>query len=254
MRKLLIILFIFLSATLKAQIIRASANYVSLINVTYKDILGDGNTVAWYKADSLETITKSNPGDPNIDNLVSAWKDCLGSGNDLGDGTNAWTRPIWSANGILFDGSNDFMKTAAFTLNQPVTIYIVLKVVSFSAWMTIIDGGTANYGALLERATTPTIGAFAGTNALETGDLAVNTWGIVTIVFNGASSSIQVDNHDAVTGDAGSANPGGIVIGANISGTANSNIQVEEIIYRKVADSSPNKILIQNYLKAEYGL
>jgi hypothetical protein len=55
----------------------------------------------------------------NISDEVIALKDRKGSGHDFTD-PGATKRPIWSADGITFDGLDDFLRTAAFTLNNPV--------------------------------------------------------------------------------------------------------------------------------------
>jgi hypothetical protein len=74
----------------------------------------------WIRVDYLKGITKDGS------DLVSKWADQSGNDNDLlqATGTN---QPIINANGILFDGVDNFMKAVSFTLIQPEFIYMVFK-------------------------------------------------------------------------------------------------------------------------------
>lgn len=215
----------------------------------YPLILKDGNTVAWYDSQLLSTITKDGS------DFVSAWNDKLGSGHDLlqAVGTN---QPKWfSVNGILFDGVDNFMKTAAFTLIQPEMIYMVFKQVTWISNSRVFDGNLVNSGILRQVVATPQIGVFAGSASTKSSDLALNTYGIARVLFNGASSKFIVNNNIPITGDFGAANLGGFILGSNAGGGVNhSNIQVKEIILRKVADSATDEQNIYNYLSKKYGI
>src|ERR1035437_6234377 len=101
---------------------------------SYPTVLTDGNTVAWYDFNQLSTVTKDGG-----TGEVSRWNDYLGSGHDLLQSV-ATRYPIWSSDGITFDGSNDYMRAVDFTLNQPEFIYIVFKNVSWSGTHYIFDG------------------------------------------------------------------------------------------------------------------
>ena len=83
-------------------------------------IINDGSTVAWFLSDEPTTITL------DVADRVSRWNDYLGSGHDLIQGVGA-DQPLWSANGILFDGVTEYMKTAPFAYVQPEMIYMVIK-------------------------------------------------------------------------------------------------------------------------------
>ena len=52
--------------------------------------------------------------------------------------------PLWSANGVLFDGANDFLKTAPITYVRPEMIYIVFKQISWTASDMILSGNAPN--------------------------------------------------------------------------------------------------------------
>jgi hypothetical protein len=73
-----------------------------------------GGTWAWYDFTDATTLTDDGGG------LISKWEDKLGSGHDLIAAGAA--RPTLTANGILFNGSSNYMKTATANLDQPTII------------------------------------------------------------------------------------------------------------------------------------
>jgi len=83
-------------------------------------------------------------------------------------------------------------------------------------------------------------------------DLSVNTWGIVRILFNGASSELIINGGSATTGDFGSDDMGGIILGAQQSGAGWGNVEFKEIIIRKIADTPTNETAILDYLNTKY--
>ena len=209
-------------------------------------VLSDGNTVAWF--DKTENITKDGS------NFVSAWGDKSGNGNDLlqAAGTN---QPLWSADGVLFDGIDNFMKCAAFTLVQPTMIYLVVKQITWALNDRIFDGEAGNSGVLYQTATTPGLKAFAGTNSTQNDNLVVNTFGIIRILFNGASSKLIVNETTPVTGNFGASDMGGFILGSAASGASGwSNIQAAEPIIRKIADTAPNEQIIYDFLASKYSI
>lgn len=208
-----------------------------------------GNEVFHYLASDLTTITKDGS------NLVSRWNDKLGSGRDLIQviGTN---QPLWSADGILFDGVDNFMKCAAFTWNQPEFIIIVFKQVTWTINDIIFDGtGASNRGRLMQRTASPGLSIYAGTQLELNNNLAVNTWGIVRTLFNGANSELQINNTAALIGNTSTQNMNGFILGCSYTTiAAYSNIQVAEIISLKIAPSSDYKTSLYNVVKRRNNL
>jgi hypothetical protein len=206
-------------------------------------VLNDGNTVAWF--DYEENVTKDGS------NYVSIWGDKSGNNNDLEQLTGA-NQPIYSASGILFDGVSDNMKTDPFTLNQPEFIYIVLKQVSYTGFDCLFDGNSNLTGALVQPALNALriqAGASLGNVAFTVGD-----WGIVRVVFNGASSKIQVNEDAALEGNPGANNMGGFTIGSRGGLIRHGNVEVKEIIIRKIVDATGDEQDIYDYLANKYGL
>ena len=207
-------------------------------------IILDGNTVGWY--DFNVGITKDGS------NFVSAWNSRIGANHLLqATGTN---QPLHSASGVLFDGIDNFMKAASFTFNQPEFVYAVLKQASWTNGDVLFDGNTASSGRLFQRSTSPNLGISAPTNIGTDTNAIIGNYVIVRVLFNGASSSIQINANSKTSGDAGTNNMGGITIGASGANLVFSNVEIKEAIFRKVADNSTNEEAIYNYLKTKYAL
>jgi len=207
----------------------------------YPAVLNDGNTVGFY--DYLLGITKDGA------NLVSAWNSIIGANHLLqATGTN---QPLWSANGVLFDGIDNFMKCVAFTWNQPEFLYLVMKQVTWTNADRIWDGNTLTSVMCYQQGVTPNLGVYSGTTQLNNTNLAINTWGIVRVLYNGAGSKFIINNTTPVTGNAGTNSAAGFTLGADGNNLQFSNIQVKEIINRV---STLGEAAIYAYLATKYGL
>lgn len=191
------------------------------------DDLEDGDTKFWLAGTDLVTITK------NV-NEVSEVKDKLRSIRTLTQDT-ATKYPIWSADGLTFDGSNDFIR-GIFTYPQPASYYLLLKVVTWGSSKAIIDGGSSSSCVVQMINSSPHIRIWAGTELAEA-DIPLDEWFVLRIIINGANSSIQVNSNAALTGNAGNNPPAGITIGAFYNGTNAGNIVLKEGIFRTGLDS-----------------
>lgn len=160
--------------------------------------------VAWFREGVGITITGAG---------VAVWADQSGNGNDLLQGTDT-NRPAYSAGVVTFDGVDNYLKAAAFTLVQPTTIVLVVKQNTWVLNEVICDGNGAAGGAIQQAATTPGIVINAGAQAAENSDLAVGSFGIVCAVINGSASSIRVNAGAAATGNPSTGNMGGFTLGA----------------------------------------
>ena len=213
----------------------------------YTIILADGNTVLW--VDSEENVTKNGA------NKVSVWGDKSSEGNDLLQATGA-SQPLYSTNGILFDGVNDFMKAIPFTLVQPEMVYIVFKQVTWSYTTRVFDGGSTNAMVLSQRPASPDlniqVGGYSSSLSLDNTNLPVNTFGIARCLYDGVNSKFIIDNTTPVTGSVSTLSAGGFSLGARGGNSLHSNIEVKEVIIRKVADSATNEDLIYQYLSDKY--
>jgi len=212
---------------------------------TYPEVINDGNTVAWYIASELSTITKDGG------NIVSRWNDYLESGRDLVTGSALWVNPDY----IQFDGISQYLKCAGFTLIQPEFIYIIFKPVTWTNLDYIFDGNATNSGRVRQDTVTPRVIMSAGTDLGNCDDLVLNTWAIMRCRFDGANSKIQINESTAITGNCGIYNMSGFTLGSRGTVDARfSNIHVREIILRKIADDTEDETAIYNYLKSKYSL
>lgn len=208
-------------------------------------IISDGNTVAWYDYTEASTITKDGS------NFISQWRSRIGS-NHLNQavGTN---QPLLADDGVLFDGIDNFLKTDAFTFNQPEFSYIVLKLVNWVEDMFLIDGSGASSMGIRAYSTSPNLRIFTTSGGFNI--TAVNgEFYILRVLFNGESSKAIINNNAALTGNVGSVNANGITLGARGNATSYANVEFKELIARKVADNSTDESAIYNYLKKKYGL
>ena len=175
------------------------------------------------------------------------------AGNHLSQTTGA-DKPLWSSDGILFDGVSEFMKTTTFTYDQPAQIYIVFRQVTWTSNDVICDGSTVSSGILEQNAITPELIIWAGAISPVNNNLALNTFGIIRILFNGGASTFEINETGQWVGNAGATNMSGFTLGSSSTGLDFSNIQVKEIILRKIADTAPNEQIIYDYLKDKYSL
>jgi hypothetical protein len=140
------------------------------------------------------------------------------------------------------------MKTGSFTLNQPCTVYLLVNQLTWTDTDLFCDGLAATC-AIAQSTTTPAIVVNAGSAAASNTKLTVATYGAVAAVFNGASSSIKVNNTAETTGNAGANNPGGFVLGGSRAGATFGNIQVKEVIVFADAHDATTRGRVISYLK-----
>lgn len=184
---------------------------------------------AWFLKGQGQTVTGSG---------VSQWDDLSGNGRHLLQSTDA-ARPALQADGsVLFNGTSHYLKCNAFTLNQPTCVLFVGKQVSWTDGDYVWDGNTAATMGLAQLGATPNLSVYAGAAISTNPDLPLGTIGVISAVYNGASSSVGVDRNAAVTGDAGAGNGGGFTLGAAAGGFVPSHIQVYETVIFPIAPST----------------
>ena len=201
------------------------------------------NLVAWYRLGV--GLTNDGAG------LISKWADQSGAGNDL-NATTTKRPTLQGDNSLLFNGTGNVMASSNFTLNQPYSVFILFKQVTWTYQDYILDGNSGDNGALVQypTASSPSLIMYAGgALTVATTDLALNTYGAVGLVFNGASSKMQVDSHAQVTGSPGTANAGGITLGSyGNKSTQFANMQVKEMCVYTGAKSDADIQSIIDYL------
>ncbi len=155
---------------------------------------------------SLTALYLPGVGQTNVSGNCSQWDDQSGNGNTLSQGTSTFRPTLNSDGSVTGDGSVDYLQTAAFgvALSQPYVITVLARQDSWTNGDTIFDrrsGGPTTFAALYQVTSSPNVALF-GTSA---GPETLTTWpigayAVIQCVFNGASSSITVNNGTAITG------------------------------------------------------
>ncbi len=173
----------------------------------------------------------------------------------------ASTGEVWTVNGgativtrpcVYFDGSNDYLKSAAFSYSQPESVYFVGSQVSWTAWDIIFDGAAATGPQVFQRTSTSRLAIYAGSTTAENSGLAVNVQAVVSAIFNGSASILRINRGLPTSGDAGLNNSNGITIGANgVASAGFSNITASELILRSAADAqaTQDSFILYNQIK-----
>jgi hypothetical protein len=170
------------------------------------------------------------------------------------------TGETWTINGgativdrtqIIFDGTNDYLKSAAFSLSQPENVYFVGQQVTWTSNDHIYSGGTA--GAMefqqVNGGASPNVELYGGSAVATNTGFVLKTNAVLTTYFNGASSGIRVNRGTATTGNPGSQAGNGFTLGAYPTGAVLANITVSEIlIYDTVAHTTAQQDRLALYL------
>jgi hypothetical protein len=190
--------------------------------------------------------------------LVATWADQSGNGRDLTEATN---KPLWVAsliNGhaaLRFDGSNDRLESANFTLNQPLTIFIVSKNVSNTDGDRLLasDDTEINSPNVVQRAG-PSLQIQS--NAADGASVASDTTNFhyYKIIFNGTSSVISKDGGSDATDTDNFTNPMQRLRLANTITAAFANVEIAEVFIYNSAISGANLTAVNAYLAARYAL
>jgi len=177
---------------------------------------------------------------------------------DLYQGSSS-KRPIYTGPNLntrlsmLFDGSNDYLKSAPFSLSQPETVYLVGQQVTWSNGDSIFDGNANDSMEIFQDTTTPNITLYAGASVTNTRWI-LNINAILTAIFNSTSSLIRINRDFAVGGNAGTANGGGFTLGAQAGGSLSGNIRASEVAIYSEAHNIVNQNLIISYFANKYGI
>jgi hypothetical protein len=154
-------------------------------------------------------------------------------------------KPIWSDDGITFDGTDDYLQSRPISIPQPSTIYAVLK----------LNNTTGS--RLLDSARRSTIGCYTAligdnfrfnfNNQAYSYSLKDYNYIVLRIVLNGASTNLRLNNYEKIIG-ANTANLDGLTVGASYVPDTYSSETVREIIVRNGIDTEENYEKIYNYL------
>lgn len=226
-----------------------------------------GTPLLWLDASAADTlftdssaITKvTADGDP-----VGFWYDRSGNGNNVIQ-TSGTNKPVYKTNikngkSILrFNGLTTWLNnTTISTINQPLTLIAVKKRSSsnphtygqyFGSTFNVCiikDSSNAGYYDYM----------YSGVSLPDAGANSVDNFVSIVAIFNGASSSFQLNNRTTATGNAGA----GALTRIDVGGSSLTNTSetfcgdIAELIAYPFALSGTNIINIQLYLNAKWGI
>lgn len=192
---------------------------------------------------------------------VATWSDRSGRGRHATQATGG-KRPVLKTavlNNqpvVRFDGAASQMATASFALTDPFTVFLVLAQKAWTSAARLWMDASADQATIRQfgGAGSPNI-QIASTAPLNNASLSVGTYGLLTGVFNGSNSSLQVNSLSLVTGnDAGFGGiANGISLGAKFDGTLCAQVDIAEVIcFSSVSSSLVDKAKV--YVARKYGI
>jgi hypothetical protein len=186
---------------------------------------------------------------------VAKWYDQTTNGRDLVQAT-ASKQPTFATSParMSFDGVNDTL-AVAFTFNQPETFYLAMKQRTWTDGDRIFDGVSINYASFFQgNGPSPILYQYAGSYGAGISSLSINTWGVVSVIFNGASSAVRLNKTTASTGNAGANNAGGIRLAALGNDANFGDIEVSELIACAAAHDSTTQDQIVTNIGVNWGI
>jgi hypothetical protein len=211
---------------------------------------------AWYDASTSSSITTQTG--------VSQWADLSGNARHLTQSTTN-NQPAYGTvtlNGkptITFDGTNDVLRSAAWTLNQPYHTFAIFRHESTFSSATYglahnigsPRSGELNYGAATSLAT------FSGASLFRTGIAsgAREAFNPYEIEVNGVSSAVRFRTLSS-TGTGGTNNSNGLTVGANGNTTPaqHGDMSVAEIAIFSRVLTGGDLTKVRNYLANKWAV
>jgi hypothetical protein len=195
---------------------------------------------------------------PADNTALATWADLSGNGRDLTQATSG-SRPLFRSdpaaalpNGvptITFDGTDDYMASAAVAVSQPLTIYVFGKMSATDQAM--FSSGNGN----------PMVYSRTGENSIYAGSRVglpgghISTRNIYTGVYNGASSFFYINGQQRATGNVGVGNIASFRIGrfldASTIWSLNGDIAVV-LVYTGAHDATV-RAQVHGYIASVYG-
>ena len=216
----------------------------------------DANFATAAKLATSFTESSSNAATVTI-NTSGATGARISGARDLYQGTAA-NQPILTiaaaGNYLTFDGSNDYLKAAPFSLPQPISLYLAGSLVSWTLNDYIFNGNAGSTPASAQNPTTPKINSFGGASSIGTISPTIGAPFIGTWVFNGAGQQLRLNRTAAVTGSGGVTAMNGFVLAANETGAAPSNITAQEVVIYSVAHTTAQQDSLIGYFARHWGI
>lgn len=176
------------------------------------------------------------------DGFVVTWYDQSGNGRNLTQAT-AVAQPAYSASlgngrpGMTFDGVDDYVRSGAFTLDQPHTRYALFRMVTVPGIgeAHLVAGHALTDGLLFftVSGTATSINAGVTLDGGSTG-MPVGTRAVVCAIYSGGSSRVEINGAflTSATGNAGGSQLTGLTVGTrgDVAGSSFANAELQELI------------------------
>jgi len=192
------------------------------------------NLAAWYSSDVGVSLSGAE---------VTQWNDRSGNARHLtpAAATNRPTLQAGALNGlpaVLFDGGDDYLQTAAFTLDQPFTCYFLAKQVTYTQFERLFQGADAGDAFMHQsNVVAPNVSMRTGVTTGPTFTAwTVGSYGILDAKWSGSNTKARFHQQSEVGGDPGAAGLTGLKMCANSSGGGVGNFEIVEVIFRSGVD------------------
>lgn len=249
MKKILLVLFLFITFTGYTQVLKYGNSVLKYNNVVLKNFspIELGSVIAWY--DCTQGITKDGS------NYISQWNDLSGNNYHLIQATGAY-QPLWTTSSGIFFSSNDYFQKAWGTnYSRPYTIIIVWNKTSGNVAQYGVDGYSALTRHVIDYNDVVRLRAFDNAeyqaNYSKTSPF---TTIISTAIFNSASISFYENatlKSTLSTGIIGNASSG-ITVGARYSIENYLTGYIKEIVIYNKALTTAEITKIVSYLNNKY--
>ncbi len=218
--------------------------------------------VAWYDFGNASTLFT----DTARTTLVVNNNDPVGSATDLStlghhlSNTGATDRPLYQTNmknsrsACLFDGSNDYLSVASFSLVQPTTVFAVFRALVVNSSPNAVFDGTGADSMELREGSGSAYEVYAGAFLTQTMPAETTSYHIISVLFNGGSSSVSKDNVNFASGNAGASNAGGLNLGRYGGGSRFLNISFAEFAVWNRTLNLSETASIQSYLNGKWAI
>ena len=169
-------------------------------------------------------VVDFNPASYNASTSQTAWTSATGEVWTINTDSAAsgFAGRLVNRTICAFGGSaqtSQFVVNTSIQVNQPDTVYAAFKFDVFNLYQAIYDSNTTSTRQVVTNAAaTGQLETNAGMPIIATG-LVQNSLKLATSLYNGASSSLQVNNGTAITGNAGTQRMDGLRIGVLANGS-----------------------------------
>ena len=214
----------------------------------------------WLKADA-GLWQDSVGGTPAVadGDVVGAWEDQSGQSNDASQATTS-KKPLLKTgivNGrdvVRFDGADDWLKTGSFARSQPSHVFAVIQQISWTGEDRLWDSVSAVNGLMAYQwSVSPGLKMYSGAGLGDNSGLAIGTFGVLSCLYNGASSVLRINGNEQ-TGNAGANAGNGITLGAAQVLTVSMNGDFAELLVYDAALSTADRQAMETYLNARFAV